>query len=318
MEQDNSAKLDATPAATSKVYASRAEWLKNRRHGIGSSDAAAIMGLSPWGSALSVFVDKLGLEESPDVVPEYMKWGHILEDPIAKEYTARTGRKLHNPGAFTIYQNRNLPFLQVTPDRLILTDPDDVAVNAGDFGSLSIKTGGIFKAKEWDDEPPIQYDVQFQHELLTLGLKWGSFAVLIGGQRLQIMDVERNDTFCDILAGAEAEFWDRVLREDPPAADDSESAAKALQKLFPKSTGASIALPANPYFELADDLDIAKARKGAMEATIRGIENKIKRRIGEAEMGILPDGSAFTWKEQKRAGFKVEPTAYRVLRRKKR
>lgn len=302
--------------AKSTVFSTREEWLLQRRRGIGSSDAAAIMGLSRWGSPLSVFVDKLGLQEVRDSDPEFMKWGHILEAPVAKEYAARTDRKLFNPGEFTIFQHDQLTFQQVTPDRMILKDPgprEEIP------GSLSIKTGGFFKAREWEDEPPLEYQIQLQHELQVLGWSWGSFAILIGGQKLIHLDVERDDAFIDKMVAAEVEFWDRVVREDPPPADDKESSAKALALLYPKSSGESVALPANPFFDMADDLEEAQARIRLAEAQKRGMENKVKRFMGDAEVGILPDGSSFTWKSQERKAYtkKIEASSYRVLRRKK-
>ena len=125
--------------------------------------------------------------------------------------------------------------------------------------------------------------------------------------------------FIDKMTTAELEFWDRVQREDPPPADDKESSAKALAILYPTSSGESIALPANPFFELADDLEEAQARIRLSEAQKRGFENKVKRFMGEAEFGILPDGSSFTWKSQERKAYskKIEASSYRVLRRKK-
>ena len=44
---------------------SYAEWLEARRKGIGGSDAGPIMGLSDYGSPLTVYIDKKGLEGTP-------------------------------------------------------------------------------------------------------------------------------------------------------------------------------------------------------------------------------------------------------------
>jgi len=204
----------ATPVnftqATSKVYPDRVTWLAGRSYGIGSSDAAAIMGKSRWGSPMSVYADKLGLSEDSPPTP-WQKWGLLLEPAIAADYEKQTGHKLFNPGAYTIFQHPSLTFMQVTPDRLI--EP----VNGQDgWGSLSIKTTTVYNTKEWEAEPPIEADIQFQHELQTLGLKWGVIAVLIGGQSTIHVPVERNDKFCDVLVEREAEFWQRILDKEPP------------------------------------------------------------------------------------------------------
>ena len=38
----------------------REDWLEQRRHTIGGSDAAGIIGLSKWSSPVSVWADKTG------------------------------------------------------------------------------------------------------------------------------------------------------------------------------------------------------------------------------------------------------------------
>ena len=43
---------------------SRADWLKARRQGIGGSEAAAVCGVNPYRSALSVYMDQIG--EAPE------------------------------------------------------------------------------------------------------------------------------------------------------------------------------------------------------------------------------------------------------------
>ena len=44
-------------------------------------------------------------------------------------------------------------------------------------------------------------------------------------------------------------------------------------------------------------------------------ENKLAAAFGSATFGILPDGQLLSYKTQDRAGFTVEPTSFRVLRK---
>jgi putative phage-type endonuclease len=68
----------------------RDEWLEQRRHGIGGSDAAAALGLSPWKTPLSLYLEKTG-DARPFRDNESMLWGRVLEPAIRAEYTRRTG-----------------------------------------------------------------------------------------------------------------------------------------------------------------------------------------------------------------------------------
>src|SRR5690606_28440496 len=67
---------------------SEQEWLGVRRKGIGGSEIAAIAGLSPFETPLSVYLRKIG--ELPDKEEtEAMYWGSVLENVIAEEYKRR-------------------------------------------------------------------------------------------------------------------------------------------------------------------------------------------------------------------------------------
>ena len=71
----------------------RVEWLGLRRDGIGGSDAAGVLGRSPWSSRVSVFADKVmpPVEEGDE--PERVYWGHAREPRIVARYAEKTGRK---------------------------------------------------------------------------------------------------------------------------------------------------------------------------------------------------------------------------------
>lgn len=296
--------------ATSKAYTNREDWLQARTFGLGSSDAPAIFGKSRWASPMSVYADKLGLVEPRPTTP-WQKWGLLLEPAIAADFEKQTGHKLFNPGNYTIFQHQDLKFMQVTPDRLIEPTGDHDG-----WGSLSIKTATAYKAKEWEVEPPIEADIQFQHELQTLGLTWGVIAVLIGGQDTIHVPVQRNDEFCKLLVQLEAEFWQGILDQKPPPADGHTATTEALSQIYPGQTGETIQIAAD-YFSVADELNTQKAQKGYCDARIRELENRIRREMEGATFAVMPDGSGWSWKSQKSSGYKVEASEYKVLRRTK-
>ena len=75
---------------------SRAQWLDVRKGGIGSSDAAAAVGLHPYKSPLQLWMEKTGREHllpqvDPDDATSPMYWGTLLEPIVAAHYTRRTG-----------------------------------------------------------------------------------------------------------------------------------------------------------------------------------------------------------------------------------
>ena len=72
---------------------SHEEWLEYRRHGLGGSDAAAVMGLNPFRSRLELYSDKLGrIPEKEDT--EAMRVGRDLEQYVADRFCEATGKKV--------------------------------------------------------------------------------------------------------------------------------------------------------------------------------------------------------------------------------
>lgn len=287
----------------------REQWLEKRRQGIGGSDAAVVLGLNPWKSPLALYCEKAGIVEPDQAESEAIEWGNILEPVVAEKYAVVTGRRIIDAGRFAVRRNPDREFMLATVDRDI---PE--AEGQDGPGVLEVKTAGIFRREEWQEEPPLQYQVQLQHNLVVTGRLWGSFAVLIGGQRFMWCDVIRNENFCRLLIEKEEEFWDRVRRGDPPPADGSVSSAEVLSRLYPKETGESVALPIEA-FDWAAELEAVNATIKDCEGQKKALENKVKEAIGNAERGILPDGSGFTWKTVHRAAHHVEATSYRQLRR---
>ena len=45
----------------------RTDWLKARRKGIGGSDAASVLGISPWKSNVQLWEEKTGITEPEDI-----------------------------------------------------------------------------------------------------------------------------------------------------------------------------------------------------------------------------------------------------------
>jgi putative phage-type endonuclease len=150
---------------------SHEEWLLQRRQGIGGSDAAAIMGISKFKTPFQVYLEKSGevieTEES-----EFAYWGNQLEELVAKEFTARTGKKAHRRNA--ILSHPDYPWMTANLDRVVV----------GESALLECKTTNAYNYKEWqDDEIPESYIIQVQHYMAVTNFEKAYIACLIGGNR---------------------------------------------------------------------------------------------------------------------------------------
>src|SRR5262245_48839409 len=144
-------------------------WLAERRKGLTSSDAAPITGMSPWRTALDVFLDKRGMLPEK-VTSAQMAWGTRLEPVIAAAYTQLTRRELFTPPR--LVRSLDVPWLLASLDRLT----DDGRI-------VEIKTSRT--AEGWGDagtdEVPDWYLLQVTHQLLVTWAEAAEVAVLIGG-----------------------------------------------------------------------------------------------------------------------------------------
>lgn len=203
----------------------RAKWLEVRKGGIGSSDAAAAVGLSPYKSQLELWLEKTGRVSTNETPPDQsspMYWGTLLEPYVASAYTQRTGKKVRRLNA--VLQHPTFPYMLANIDREVIGCPD--------VQILECKTAGEFGARLWKEGVPEYVQVQVQHQLVVTGKEAADVAVLLCGQDLEVHRVQRDDEVIGRLLILEAKFWDHVEKDIPPSADGSESAGNALRQLY--------------------------------------------------------------------------------------
>ena len=138
----------------------RDQWLEVRKGGIGSSDAAAAVGLHPYKSQLQLWMEKTGRDsELPVVDPQDdsnpMYWGTLLEPIVAAHYTRRTSRKVRRVNAV----------LQHPEHSWMLANIDREVTGAADVQILECKTAGIHGARLWRDGVPEYVQLQVMHQL---------------------------------------------------------------------------------------------------------------------------------------------------------
>jgi putative phage-type endonuclease len=221
----------------------RPDWLEVRKTGIGGSDAAAAVGLSPYKSQLELWIEKTGRDaDLPKIDPKDTThptyWGTLLEPIVAAAYTQQTGNRVRKVNA--VLQHPQFPFMLANLDREIIGTP---LVQV-----LECKTAGEFGAKLWQEGVPEYVQLQVQHQLAVTGKQAAHVAVLLCGQRLEVHRIVRDDELIARLVTLEAKFWQYVTRDTPPPADGSESADRALRVLYPGNA---------PAVDFSDDRNLS-------------------------------------------------------------
>ncbi len=255
------------------------EWLAWRRKGIGGSDAPAITGDSPFSTQFDVWLEKTGQFESDTTDNEPMYWGRTLEEVVAREFAKRTGKKVRRVNAI----------LQHPEHDIMLANLDRVVV--GEDAGLECKTTNPF-FKETDGCPG-HYVVQCQHCMSVSGKSKWYIAVLVGGQRFHIYEIERDDAYInEVLIPAEKEFWRMVQENEMPPIDGSEACAEVLGKLYPEGTDAEIELPIGSL-EMLDEYEQLTANKKAVDEQLTRIQNEIKAHMKDHSKAFIGDRKVF-------------------------
>lgn len=303
-----SKKTQALPYEKVTDGRTRAEWLEARRQGLGSSEIATVLGHGRRG-AFELWAEKTGKVSSPDLRErEEVYWADELRPLLARSYATP------NYAGRSVVLCRQL--LRSLAHPWALTTIHAWAGHA-DHGRipLVIKTTASYRSEEWSGGPPERVRLQLQHQMLVTGAAVASVACLIGGQRFVWWDVARDDTVIGRIVDAGASFWRRVLSDEAPPIDGSRSARSTLNRLHGQSDGSRVQLPAN-CMEWDATLREAKAQRKEAQLRAAEAENRIRLAMGDAQLGVLPDGTTFTLKTQSVRERVLAPTSYRVLRRK--
>lgn len=261
------------------------KWLEARSTGIGGSDAAVIVGLNRWKSPFQLWLEKTGKAEPDDLSEnEYVYWGKVLEEAVAKRFCELTGKKVQRR---RLLQMDGCPYIIASVDRMVIGE------NAG----LECKTCNGFSAKEWeDDEVPAAYYVQCQHYMMVTGCERWYIAVLIGGNRFVWKEIPRNDKEIDLLFRAETEFWHKVQEGIMPEVDGSESCKDALVAEFQGGIAEPLTLPGMAVGIIEQIRKIEDA-KNDLENNSEFYKNQLRKMMGSYELGYAGDYKV-SWKAQ--------------------
>lgn len=264
-----------------------------------------MLGVSPWSSPLSVWLDKLGRSPGPlrDAQSvERMRWGKLMEPVILAEYGVRTGQPVRYLAQDVSVEHPRWPDvpMRCTPDG----ETDDGKL-------IEIKRSRDVSA--WADGPPIWYQIQVQHQMAVLQRQKAAVVVLLNDE-LRWWDLDRNDRFVELLETELARWWREyvVAKVQPPESGVHRASVAALATVA--DSGAAIQLP--PEAANWDTrLQQIKAEQAALGKERDALEDRLKLAIGEATTGELPDGGKWTWKLQSRKSYTVAESSTRVLRR---
>lgn len=263
-----------------------------RSRTIGSSDSAAIMGLSPWRTAADVYWEKV--EPAPESESANQRRGNALE-PFVLDFAQRDlGKK--------VYRNRRRVLHRGPGAGIIAANLDGIAL---DGTVVEAKTStDLSRREEWGeedtDEVPTEYLIQVQHQMLVTGAPVAYlYALLSWNENLQPVRyrIGASAEIQDAIRSAAVSFWqDNVLPRIPPVG--AEVPPLEVVKRRQREEG-----------KLAEGLDPIVAQRvlrwERMGEFLKAVEEMRDRELaaiadamGDGDRMALEDGRLFKYAEQ--------------------
>lgn len=268
--------------------ANREEWRELRSHYIGGSDAAAVVGLNAYVSPYSLWAEKTGK------VPGFegnlaTEVGTYLEEFVAQKFAQETGKKVRKCNRS--FLNSLYPFAIANIDREII----------GEDAGLEIKTTDSLNLKKFKNgEYPANYYVQCVHYMAITGKQRWYLAVLIGNKEFKWFTIERDDDEIAALMTAEADFWELVKSDTPPAVDGTAATSEALKTIYAENDNSTCDLTAYNT-NLRQYIELKKQIK-ELESLMNESANVVKSFMGESGGGQC-DSFKVSWKTETRNIF---------------
>jgi putative phage-type endonuclease len=247
----------------------RGAWLAARRKGIGASEIAAVLCISPWESPFSLYWRKV---EGWDFEPSAeMEWGTRLEPAVAQKYA--DAHPEYELGDGHLEESPFHPWMLATPDRYVwLVGKSTLNIH----GLLELKTA--HSADGWGEpgtaDIPVQYRAQVLWQMAVCDVEWADLAVLIGGSDYREYTVFRDEKDIAVMVEAGRRFMARIEAGDPPPLDDHHATLATVKRLHPDLDDTEATIPA--------DIAAGYRRACAMERTAKRVKARYETRLRDA------------------------------------
>jgi putative phage-type endonuclease len=206
----------------------KAAWLEMRKHYVTGTDAAKLLGLSPFGGIFDVWLDKTS--QAPEFTQNAaMRAGSAFESAILKMYAEDTDAKLEHVDGYTLVTCDRYPRLGASLDGWNHTL--GCPVDAKNIRWKNEKWGDA-----WTDEFPDYYKTQLQVQMMVTGAKFAHLAVMFSGQDFNIYTMEYDEELAQKIVDASEAFWPYVENSEMPEASGSESTSDYIKDKYAVGT----------------------------------------------------------------------------------
>jgi putative phage-type endonuclease len=255
-----------------------------RSKGIGGSDVAPILGLSPWKTAYQVYQEKIGESDGVPDNPQ-MAYGRMMEPTIRQWYSNETGRSVTVPE--TVLAHPKHPFVLgsldgITQDRRVIEIK--TARSGSDWGEPGT------------DQIPTYYMPQVQQYMMVTGYVLCDVVVSISGTMPRIFEVPADAELQAMILEADIDFWRMVQDRTPP---DPVSFADMMAR-FGRVANASTTMASQEGVAAWNLLKDVRARLKDLETEEEELKAILMGELGENDTLLgFNEKTIATWKMSK-------------------
>jgi putative phage-type endonuclease len=266
-------------SGTEITEANRAAWLAERRHSLGASEVAAVLGADPHRTPLDVWMAKVhpGEAEGPTFA---QWWGLEMEGPLARAYERLTDEQIVQRQLFLRHERT---------DAFTATLDATSSTKVVEFKTVNARNREIIDqlGEPGSDEVPVPWMWQLTWQMFVAGESRADLLVAVGGGEPTLYTVHRNDTLVDHVDARARAFWRLVESQTPPPPTSPED-CRHLATLYRVCRG-EVELGEGPRHAADGYRDagvtICLAQKDRDRHRL-----ELLAALGPADVGRLPDG----------------------------
>ena len=262
-------------------------WLSLRAQDITSTEVSALFGFSPYMTAFELWHRKRNQNIVEIEENERMKWGIRLQDSIATGIAEEKSWDVRRMDEY------------IREESLRIGSSFDFSIEElpgrSEKGLLEIKNvdGLIFKQQWTEDEDglieaPLHIEIQVQHQLLVSDRNYAYIGALVGGNKLVLLERQRNDKVCSAIISKVKEFWKSIEDGAEPSPDLAKDASFMCSlygyadagKVVDISGDKELLNKAIEYRRLGEQVKEAEGRRKEIKAELLKVISDAEKAIG--------------------------------------
>lgn len=273
----------------------------NRNYGLGGSDIAALLGMSPYKTPVELWAEKVGHENYRQKDGLHLRYGKHVEPFVANEFEKQTGlNTVEHEEA--IWHPRH-DFMYAHVDRFVTSEAWEPAVVNGAVVANSLlecKTASVYGKDEWGpagtDQVPQAYLLQCIWYMAITGCSSAHIAVLIGNSDFRTYQIHRDEELELMVIAQAKKFWhEHVLEGVPPKPTHGSD----LKLLYPCEKPGHSVEASQELLEALHQLRKTQEEAKELELKADSIKTLIMEQMGEAEQLAHGGQLLATWKSAK-------------------